>query len=250
MHPGQRINQRFDLYPLLESSARFSVSKKVNEHVLDSVDADTEVNVNIPNQLEIDPALEKLGVDDHNMAIAIKEAFFKFDKDKSGGLDPWELKEVLNYLDYDISFPTTVALLHEYDTDSNKQLDIDKFTNLIIKKIPKDVCATFSTFADDEGFLNTGSLKRALSFLCVDKTSKEARVTLTSFDANGDGRLGLLGFAQLVSQLPVAKFWLKVDKMDPSGRIRQCRSSLIKRMFKLRRRRYHFTQCLLQHHLE
>ncbi|KAL7537225.1 hypothetical protein ACHAXR_007677 [Thalassiosira sp. AJA248-18] len=183
---------------------------------------DDDVVVKIPNA-----ASSELSTIDAKHASLVKRSFIKFDSDKSGGLDAWELKEALNYLDYDVSLPTSMALLREYDADRNEQLDLEEFLKLVCDKIPEDVCDVFNTFADDTGFLSPGTLRQALSFLCVDKDAKRAKDLLNVFDENDDGRLGLLGFAELVSQLPVAKFWLTADS---SGRIRKVRTRMLKKL--------------------
>mmetsp|Transcript_31131 Transcript_31131/g.75260 ORF Transcript_31131/g.75260 Transcript_31131/m.75260 type:complete len:563 (-) Transcript_31131:144-1832(-) len=164
---------------------------------------------------------------DAKQVSLVKRSFIEFDTDKSGGLDPWELKEALNFLDYDVSLPTSMTLMREYDTDRNEQLDLEEFLKLVSDKVPQDVCEVFNTFADDTGFLSPGTLRQALSFLCIDKDSKRSKDLLNVFDANDDGRLGLLGFAEVVSQLPVAKFWLTAD---PSGRIRKVRTRMLKKL--------------------
>mmetsp|Transcript_9868 Transcript_9868/g.17281 ORF Transcript_9868/g.17281 Transcript_9868/m.17281 type:complete len:567 (+) Transcript_9868:95-1795(+) len=196
----------------LSSTARFS-SKK-DRHV-DNDDLASNAAMGAAAETE-DPA-----------TVAVKQTFSKFDKDKSGGLDPWELRDALNYLDYEVSVPTAMLLMQEFDNDQNKQLEMNEFINLVMDKVPQDTCATFSVFANDEGFLGPGALRQALSFLAIDKNSKQSKAILESFDANNDGRLGLLGFSKLVSKLNVAKFWLTVD---PSGRIRQVRKKILKKL--------------------
>ena len=185
---------------------------------------DDDVVMKMPNAASSHSQLSKI---DAKQASLVKQSFIKFDSDKSGGLDVWELRDALNYLDYDVSLPTSMTLLREYDADHNKQLDLEEFLKLVCDKISKDVCDVFNTFAGDTGFLSPGTLRQALSFLCVDKDSKRTKDLLNAFDANDDGRLGLLGFAEVVSQLPVAKFWLTVDS---SGRIRKVRTRVLKKL--------------------
>lgn len=163
------------------------------------------------------------------MIGTIQDTFKMFDQDSSGGLDPFELKGALEYLDYDVSLPTALSLLKENDFDGNNQLDVDEFANLILTRVPRNVCVTFSAFANDQGFLTPAALKKALSFLCIDEDSKSTRAILNSNDVNNDGRLGLLGFSDLVSQLKVAQFWLTVD---PTGSIRELRLKILAQLVK------------------
>jgi len=150
--------------------------------------------------------------------IAARVAFQRFDLDGSKGLNAWELHDALEYLDYKISFEATSALLSEFDTDKNGEIDMEELSTLLQAKIPKDVCEVHNAFASRRGLLTPGDLRRALSSLGIDMKSAAAKEVLSHADANGDGLLGPLGFAELVSHLPVAQVWLTID---PRGILRR-----------------------------
>lgn len=159
--------------------------------------------------------------DDSKVQTIISQIFTDADKDNSGGLDRWEVYDALTELDYDVSPETCLALLREFDANSNGYLEVDEFASLVNDKVGKDVSAVYAMFANErDGMLSSGALRRALEMLGVDLNAKKTKSLLVQYDHDGDGKLGLLGFADLVAASPIARFWLAVDK---SGTIRDAR---------------------------
>ncbi|KAL7529862.1 hypothetical protein ACHAXR_005621 [Thalassiosira sp. AJA248-18] len=162
---------------------------------------------------------------DSKVSTIIEQAFVEADKDKSGGLDHWELYDALIKLDYDVTPETCQDLLHSFDADSNSYLDASEFASLVNDKVGKDVSNVYAMFANErDGTLTPGALRRALELMGVDLNAKKTKSLLIEYDRDGDGKLGLLGFADLVAASPTAKFWLAVDE---SGAIRNVRAKAL-----------------------
>lgn len=140
------------------------------------------------------------------------------------GLDDWGLFDALSDLDMVVTQEGCRALLAEFDEDKNGVIDRNEFLALVQSRLPKDVFEIFCAF-EHRGYLTPGKLRAALGALSVDVKSSKTKELMAYYDANGDGKLGPLGFAELVSRSPTAKFWLKVD---PSGRIRRVKALMIK----------------------
>ena len=175
-------------------------------------------------------ALEATSISSKQSTDIISKVFDKYaslssNNNKNVGLDKWGLFGALAELDVKVTQEGCQALLEEFDTEKkgNGVVDRDEFTTLFQQKIAKDVFEIFYAF-EFRGYLTPGKLRSALGALSVDLNSREAKELVEYYGANGDGKLGPLGFAQLVSRSPTAKFWLKIDR---SGHIRKIKASLI-----------------------
>eukprot|EP00578_Thalassiosira_sp_NH16_P030027 CAMPEP_0181076364 /NCGR_PEP_ID=MMETSP1071-20121207/379_1 /TAXON_ID=35127 /ORGANISM="Thalassiosira sp., Strain NH16" /LENGTH=543 /DNA_ID=CAMNT_0023157539 /DNA_START=119 /DNA_END=1750 /DNA_ORIENTATION=+ len=157
----------------------------------------------------------------------VDKTFEGCDDDGSNGLDAQELVKFFNKLDgQDISLAMAHSLVTDFDKDENKQLDRVELGSLARSLVESNALAVFVAFAQDketDPALTPNHLRRALRAFGVDMSSEKTKDLLKESDANGDGRLQLLGFVALIKQLPVTKFWLKYD---PTGRYRLLRLRL------------------------
>jgi Ca2+-binding EF-hand superfamily protein len=193
-------------------------------------------SIELNNSFSKEPSQPKTGSseakedakNEHEVSDIIKMAFVQSDKDSSGGLDRWELYDALNKLDYDVTPEICQALLEEFDTNKNGYLELQELASLVNNKVSKDVGAVFAMYANErDGLLTTGALRRALELMGVDMNAKKTKSLLVKYDRNGDAKLGLLGFADLVASSPTAQFWLAVDK---SGAMRKVRANALNKL--------------------
>lgn len=156
---------------------------------------------------------------------AVVAAFEEFEGG-TGGLSADELRLALLKLDRDVASDYAANLLREYDSNQSDQLELLQFSALVSSLVPADVWDAFSMRCDPEtGLLSVNKLRGVMRDLGVDLKSEQVSVLLDYYDADNDGDLGLLGFADLVKLTPIAQIWLAVD---PSGKLRASRRGLIK----------------------
>ena len=160
----------------------------------------------------------------------IEHTFVDSDNDSSGGLDRWELFDALTKLDYDLTPEICQCLLTEFSTGNNSYLGPEEFASLMTDKVSEDVSEVYAMFANErDGMLASGALRRALELMGVDLNAKMTKSLLDEYDRDGDGKLGLLGFADLVSSSPTAQFWLAVDESGVLRKIRTKALSILSR---------------------
>ena len=157
-------------------------------------------------------------VAEYSVPSGVLAAFDNADQNDSSGLDSFELRQALKKLGRDVDSSYAEQVLQKFDENQSGELELMQFARLVETLVPMDVLETFELYDRDEnGGLDRSELKRALRSLGIDARSDDVLALLEAFDSTGTERLELLQFRALVSTLPTAAFWLKVD---PSGSIR------------------------------
>merc|ERR1719231_1197253 len=64
----------------------------------------------------------------------IQKAFWVFDADKSGNIDPAECGEVLDALEPDMDAERKAMLVHTADKDGDGTIDFDEFISLLLRR--------------------------------------------------------------------------------------------------------------------
>ena len=129
-------------------------------------------------------------------AAEVREAFARFDANRSGKLDHTELRSALRTFGLDVDSGQATAILQQYDNDGNGLLDVDEFGRLVGRLYELHGLdrsrATPSTTAHAAaspiaaiaaaGPMASGSAARRWS-------DSEVRAAFDRFDANRSGRL-------------------------------------------------------------
>ena len=160
-------------------------------------------------------------------AADVRAAFERFDTNKSGTLDPKELRGALKTVGLDPTEQQAAALLKKYDQRGNGTLTPPEFAALVAayrrvrldglgvenaklraqlargtSSVPMDVQASFERYdAARSGTLDAKELRAALKALGLDLSSKATATQLQKHDANGNGLTEPAEFGALVGAL-------------------------------------------------
>ena len=74
--------------------------------------------------------------------LELKEAFDIFDVNKSGIIDPVELKNAFISLGFGAQNKFVLRILHDYDTDGNQGIDFGEFVKLSTSRFGQNVSKT------------------------------------------------------------------------------------------------------------
>ncbi len=158
----------------------------------------------------------------------VRAAFQRFDRDRSGGIDAKELRPALRELGIDADGQQVLALLGQYDTDSNAALDLHEFAKLV-KDVrdfqsgnARDAIATQLRRRDIAEML--AAAKPALDEIFTAFAMLHADAASAAPGAAGERDLSfeqlqalLHGFGALPSRLAVADVRAAVREMQPSS---------------------------------
>ena len=146
----------------------------------------------------------------------IRQAFNRFDANRSGKLDYRELRHALRALGADVTDRESVRVLQSYDEDGNGLMEIDEFRRLVHKmqRERRSVSSSSARRSDAEirgvfrqhdannsSKLDYRELRSALRSLGVSTSSQEAVDILQRHDDSGDGLLDVAEFTRLVREL-------------------------------------------------
>ena len=154
----------------------------------------------------------------------IRDAFNRFDTDRSGDIDRYELEKALRELGMSATPSQVAQVLKRYDTQkSDGKLDLYEFEALVKdleryqsggslggggqarfdpNRIDPKVKAAFERFdADRNGTIDAGELREALRNLGVSADGSQAVAILKRYDADRSGGIELVEFARMVHDL-------------------------------------------------
>ena len=158
---------------------------------------------------------------DSSIPVPVKTriAFAAFDRNHSGFLDFRELKNALRHYGFDVTTREAARVLAAYDDHPNGKLDLDEFARLVkdlnlgliranaapsydYEKVPARVRRAFATFdTNRSGYLDYRELRNALRAYGLDVTVQGSARILAAYDYDPDGKMDLIEFSRLVSDL-------------------------------------------------
>jgi centrin-1 len=138
--------------------------------------------------------------------IELKEAFDLFDLDKSGFIDPNELKTVMEEFGLDARYSTVAELMSEIDTDMSEKIDFQEFLEMIRGK-PEDensmsqIRKVFNVFDTGKtGTINLKDLIQVSEELGESLSDRTLVNLIKKGDSNNDGRVSFQDFYYIMTK--------------------------------------------------
>jgi Ca2+-binding EF-hand superfamily protein/outer membrane protein OmpA-like peptidoglycan-associated protein len=131
---------------------------------------------------------------------ALRAAFDKFDRDRSGKINARELREAFVALMFS-EVPETQTILHKYDADRSGELSLSEFRSLA-----HDL-GTYQAKGHAAALLGSSELRPALHELGMEASAGETDAVLARYNADRSGSLEFAEFFKLVNDL--AAFYAK-----------------------------------------
>jgi len=123
----------------------------------------------------------------------IKKAFFIFDKDKSGDIDPEECREVIDALEPDMPEAKKIHLCKTADKDGDGSIDYEEFIALLLRRETNfDQLKKEFELADVDGSGSIDPEELRAVIAKVDPTMSEVEIAkaMKEADKDGDGQIG------------------------------------------------------------
>lgn len=136
----------------------------------------------------------------------MKEAFDVLDVDKSGTIEPQELKNVLEEFGFDAKNTTIFQLISELDTDGSGQIDFGEFLDMVSGKTAdensmEEVRKVFNIFDSDKtGHITLKNLKQISKELGEMLSEETLRNLISKGDSNSDGLVSFEDFYYIMTR--------------------------------------------------
>lgn len=136
--------------------------------------------------------------------IEYKEAFYIFDKNKTGLITPKELGEVMKSLGQIATDEELLDMLNEVDLDGNGTIDYNEFLSLMTRKMrdtdtEEELIETFKIFdKDGNGQISANEIVDVMNRLGQSITVEEAMEIIKEADRDGDGYINYEEFVRLI----------------------------------------------------
>ena len=127
--------------------------------------------------------------------IEIKECFDLFDADKTGEIDPNELKNCMNCLGLSGKSDTINKMLEDIDINKDGKIDFSEFLDLMTAKMTErdskdDIKKVFKLFdSEGKGFIDISCLRRVAKELGENMDENELNEMIDRADTDNDGAL-------------------------------------------------------------
>ncbi|KAJ3191714.1 calmodulin-like 3 [Irineochytrium annulatum] len=138
-----------------------------------------------------------------------QEAFNLFDKDENGGIDIYELGEVMRSCGMDPSEEELQAMIGRVDVDHTGTIEFEEFLTMIDDftfnslRTESQITEAFKAMdADHNGFISAADLLAVLQSLDEVISGEEALEMIKHGDMDGDGQVGFEDFAKVKHLFP------------------------------------------------
>eukprot|EP00350_Pseudokeronopsis_sp_OXSARD2_P009870 CAMPEP_0170547560 /NCGR_PEP_ID=MMETSP0211-20121228/5972_1 /TAXON_ID=311385 /ORGANISM="Pseudokeronopsis sp., Strain OXSARD2" /LENGTH=133 /DNA_ID=CAMNT_0010852689 /DNA_START=220 /DNA_END=618 /DNA_ORIENTATION=+ len=127
-----------------------------------------------------------------------------FDKDNSGSIDVYELKDAMKALGIYLTRDQAKKLMAEVDYDGSGTIELDEFQKLIGDKIQgrneeDEVRKIFRVYDDDDtGTISFDNLKKMANEMDPNLTEDDIRGMIYEADLNRDGKVDIEEFVKLM----------------------------------------------------
>ncbi|CAH1262978.1 calmodulin-like [Branchiostoma lanceolatum] len=152
----------------------------------------------------------------------LRQAFWEFDRDRSGTIDGKELINVMRSLGLNPTDLQVVELIDSVDTDGSGTIDFPEFVQLMTHQL-KDTAAAYSEEMlsealrvfdrDGLGYVSAHELRHLLTHIGDRMTNREVDELLKLADVDSDGQFNyhdfvrvLAGYCQQQSKKKVVRF--------------------------------------------
>ncbi len=138
--------------------------------------------------------------------LEIKEAFDLFDPDKTGYINPKDLKETMDSLGFDDRSKIIYEMLQNYEDDCETQIDFKEFLDLMTAKMTEndskeDIKKVFKLFDEEgNGYVTIEDLKRVAKELSENMETIEMQEMITRADSDADGRVTFEDFYNIMTK--------------------------------------------------
>lgn len=138
--------------------------------------------------------------------VEIKEAFDLFDNDKSGFVNPRDLRDAMSSLGYELKNQTIFQMISNLEKDGIQQVDFQEFLNLMTARInekesKEDIKKVFRLFDEDNtGYITSANLKKIAKDLGETMEEIEIREMIERADSDGDGRVSFEDFYAIMTK--------------------------------------------------
>merc|ERR1719231_822114 len=133
----------------------------------------------------------------------IQKAFWVFDADKSGNIDPAECGEVLDALEPDMDAERKAMLVHTADKDGDGTIDFDEFISLLLRRetnFEKLKEAFDAADVDGSGSIDAEELQAVIAMVEPSMTEEEVQKAIVTADVDGDGTIDYKEFLAFMKQ--------------------------------------------------
>ena len=134
----------------------------------------------------------------------IRAAFNLFDKDGSGNIDIYELRDAMKALGVYLSKDKVKAMMKEVDRDGSGTVEYDEFRDLMKEKIKtrnseEELRRAFRIYdEDDTGMIEFADLRRVANELNEKLTDEEIHAMIYEADRDRDGEVSIDDFLRLM----------------------------------------------------
>jgi centrin-1 len=159
-----------------------------------------------PKPKAFDPSeFRRPGYTDEDI-VELKEAFDLFDADKSGGLNPVELRQVIEDFGFDAKNLAIFQLVSELDTDGSGKIEFKEFIDMISgntkdENSMEEVRKVFNVFdADKTGFITIKNLRQICNDLGEQYSDDTLKNLIEKGDSNSDGLVSFEDFYYIMTR--------------------------------------------------
>ena len=134
----------------------------------------------------------------------IRSAFNLFDKDGSGNIDIYELRDAMKALGVYLSKDKVKAMMKEVDKDGSGTVEYDEFRDLMKEKIKtrnaeEELRRAFRIYdEDDTGMIEFADLRRVANELNEKLTDDEIKGMIYEADRDRDGEVSIDEFLRIM----------------------------------------------------
>ena len=135
----------------------------------------------------------------------VKDVFAVIDANGNGAIDINELGKGLRGLGLNPTLAQVRQIMDKYDTDNNRNLSLDEFTELYVDfmrenpNMTDDIKDCFKKLdINSDGYVDAQELRKVLLYGDEALDEDEAQQILDEFDRNRDGRLSLQEFLDAI----------------------------------------------------
>ena len=138
--------------------------------------------------------------------LEIKEAFDLFDPEKTGYINPKELKDTMDSLGFDDRSKIIYDMLSNYEEDEENQIDFREFLDLMTAKMSEndskeDIKKVFKLFDEEgNGYITIDDLKRVAKELSENMDTIEMQEMIERADGDADGRVSFEDFYNIMTK--------------------------------------------------
>ncbi|OMJ84599.1 hypothetical protein SteCoe_14273 [Stentor coeruleus] len=145
------------------------------------------------------------GFSNHDI-LELKEAFDLFDSDKSGSIEPSELKSVIEDFGFDAKNSAIFQMISDLDTDGSGKIEFNEFLDMISgntadENSMEEIRKVFNIFDTDKtGFITIKNLREICDDLGEHYSDETLKNLIVKGDSNSDGLVSFEDFYYIMTK--------------------------------------------------